>query len=195
MFLTHKPTEAELSEFLVLQSRLNVGYAGYGMTSFGKNHAQAGYRKHFVQTTLGFGQRIFDAACDQMKSWRHFSLNWILLFPSQPTFAPDTTLVVCANHFVLWSMNACRIVYTVDDSTKEKRRFGYAYGTLPDHVEQGEESFIIEWNKLTNAVTYQILAYSKPNHLLVSMFWPAAVLIQDHFREQSLAAFRDQVTD
>lgn len=49
-------------------------------------------------------------------------------------------MAVVAGIFRVWSLNAARIVYVVD----EPRRFGCAYETLPGHVERGEERFLIE---------------------------------------------------
>jgi uncharacterized protein (UPF0548 family) len=36
-----------------------------------------------------------------------------------------------------WWLNACRIVYVVDEEGPVKR-FGFAYGTLPEHAESGK---------------------------------------------------------
>jgi uncharacterized protein (UPF0548 family) len=190
VLLRHKPSEKHLSDFYLKQSQLEVQYQGIEMTRLGQNYSNSRYRKHYVQTTLGTGDALYSLAVDQIKSWHHFNMDWIELYPPRPAIAPNTTLVVGANHFILWSMNACRIIYTIDEWTEEKRRFGYAYGTLPSHVEEGEESFILEWDILSDSVTYQILAYSRPNHRLVSMLWPIAILIQDHFRKQSLSVMK-----
>ena len=37
------------------------------------------------------------------------------------------------------------------------RKFGFAYGTLPDHAATGEERFLIEWNQDDDSVWYDIL--------------------------------------
>ena len=71
----------------------------------------------------------------------------------------------------LWWLNACRIVYVVDDSGPNFK-FGFAYGTLPGHVESGEERFLIEWNRADNSVWYDILAFSRPNHVLTRLGYP-----------------------
>jgi len=42
------------------------------------------------------------------------------------------------SHFGFWSLNAARIVYLIEeDGPCEKH--GFAYGTLPEHGERGEE--------------------------------------------------------
>ena len=40
----------------------------------------------------------------------------------------------------LWVLNACRIVYVIEEDGP-LRRFAFAYGTLPEHAESGEERF------------------------------------------------------
>jgi len=47
-------------------------------------------------------------------------------------------VAILARSIGLWWLNACRIVYVVDKVDK----FGFAYGTLPDHAGSGEE----RWN-------------------------------------------------
>ena len=68
----------------------------------------------------------------------------------------------------VWWLNACRIVYVVDESGPI-RKFGFAYGILPGHVENGEERFLIEWDRGEKSVWCDILAFSRPNHFLIRL--------------------------
>ena len=163
------------------------------MTRLGQTHTDIQYRKDFVNTNLGSGQSTFSNAVQSMRAWHHFAMDWIHLFPENPAMEPTTTLLVCANHRMFWSVNACKIIDVIDESSESTKRFGYSYGTLPQHVEQGEELFLLEWDLVSDRVTYSILAYSKPNHPLVAIFWPAAGLIQDYFRKQSLLALKNSL--
>ena len=88
------------------------------------------------------------------------------------------------------TLSAARVVYTVAEEA-EVRRFGFAYGTLPDHVEKGEERFLIEWNTSDDTVWYDIFAFSKPRHPLVRMGFPYARMLQKRFARNSLAVMRD----
>ena len=69
-----------------------------------------------------------------------------------------------------------------------RARFGFAYGTLPGHVEMGEELFLVEWDRVTDAVTYSILAFSRPRHPLARIGRPLVRRLQRRFREDSAAA-------
>jgi uncharacterized protein (UPF0548 family) len=86
-----------------------------------------------------------------------------------------------------WSLNACRIVFVIDEEG-EVRRYGFAYGTLPEHVERGQESFVIEWNNEDDSVWYDIFAYSRPNHFLAKMGYPITRLLQKRFARDSMKA-------
>ncbi len=80
-------------------------------------------------------------------------------------------VAVIARLLGLWWLNACRIVYVVDEPGPI-RRFGFAYGTLPDHAGTGEERFLIEWDVASGAVWYDILAFSRPHEFLARLGYP-----------------------
>jgi len=87
-------------------------------------------------------------------------------------------------------------VYVVDNETGGRTetdaiaRFGFAYGTLPDHIERGEERFLIEWNHSDDSVWYDILAFSQPRHPMVKLGAPVARVMQKRFARDSLRAMR-----
>ena len=65
--------------------------------------------------------------------------------PAAPPSASGATVAVLARTFGAWWISPARIVRTIDETTAEGARFGFASGTLPGHVESGEERFLIEW--------------------------------------------------
>ena len=91
------------------------------------------------------------------------------------------TVAVFFYLFGLWWLNSCRIVYTMND----ENCFGFAYGTLPGHVEKGEECFWIE--KGSNGdVYYHIRAFSKPRIWLTKIGYPIARWQQRRFVKESM---------
>jgi hypothetical protein len=62
-------------------------------------------------------------------------------------------------------------------------------GTLPTHVESGEQRFIIEWNKKTNNVYIEVISFSQPQQWFTKLGYPVARSIQKHFADASLDAF------
>ncbi len=53
-----------------------------------------------------------------------------------------------------------------------------AYGTLTEHVEIGEERFIVEFDHESNEVWYDIFAFSRPGHMLVKIGYPYSRYLQ-----------------
>ena len=80
-----------------------------------------------------------------------------------------------------------RIIYVIDE-TGPLCRFGLAYGTLADHVESGEERFLIEWDRSDDSVWYDILAFSRPRHVLARLGYPFVRRTQKRFARSSAAA-------
>jgi uncharacterized protein (UPF0548 family) len=71
---------------------------------------------------------------------------------------PGETVAIVIRHFGFWSLNCCKIVYVIDEEGPV-RRFGFAYGTLPEHAEQGEGGFTVEWHRTPDVVSYDILLF------------------------------------
>ena len=58
------------------------------------------------------------------------------------------------------------------------------------HAETGEESFLVERCPESGAVTYRILAFSRPRHPLARIGYPFARAAQRRFRKGSIEALR-----
>jgi uncharacterized protein (UPF0548 family) len=87
--------------------------------------------------------------------------------------------------FGIWFANACRIINVVDEDVGATRKQGFAYGTLPDHAESGEERFSIEFDRTTERVWYDILAFSRPHQIYARVGYPFARRIQKRFARDS----------
>ena len=97
--------------------------------------------------------------------------------------------------FGLWWLNAARIVYAVDEATESVARYGFAYGTLPGHVEAGEERFLVEWDRRDDSVWYDIRAFSRPRHILTRLGKWQVRRLQQRFRDDSAAAMLRAVSE
>lgn len=78
----------------------------------------------------------------------------------------------------------CRIVAVIE----EPDRFGFAYGTLSVHPEQGEESFVV--SRSSAGVRFDVVAVSRPVHPLARIAGPAAHHLQDAAVRRYLHAMR-----
>jgi uncharacterized protein (UPF0548 family) len=115
-----------------------------------------------------------------------FHLGWVqLCWPDAP-IEPGTVVGILAWAGGLWWLNACRVVYVLDEPGPP-RRFGFAYGTLADHAETGEERFTVEWRD-DDSVWYDLLAFSRPRHWLARLGYPLTRRTQKRFALDSLAA-------
>ena len=183
MFLFKKPTDLEVQSFLAAQQDSPFSYAPLGIT---KNLPIAGYNidRHRIQ--LGTGEKTFHQAMDAMQRWKMFDFDWLSLFQTDTPIRSGAVVAIVVHHLGCWSMNACRIVYVIEEEDAGKR-YGFAYGTLQEHAEQGEERFTVEWNKQDDSVWYDILAVSKPR-LLARLGYLYARRLQRRFATDSTQA-------
>ena len=116
-----------------------------------------------------------------------FDIHWLRIFPSNAEIQKDRLVAVVPEHLGFHSVNLCRIVY-VTESEGPTISYRFAYGTLPQHAAMGEERFSVVWDKRTDSVCYEILAFSKPNSVLARIGYPLTRMMQRRFSEASLKA-------
>jgi uncharacterized protein (UPF0548 family) len=99
-----------------------------------------------------------------------------------------TVVGVLGRHFGLWWLNACRIVYVIEEEASLLKRYGSAFGTLPGHVERGEERLTVEWHRADDSVFCEVFALARPAQPLVTLGPPFVRMIQRRFAAASLRA-------
>lgn len=182
MFRINEPSEQDVAKFISSQRNLPFTYSEVGATN---GTPPSSYTIDHNRIQLGRGENTYKRAMDALKTWRQFELGWVTVAPRGVPIETGATVAVKARAFGSWSLNASRVIYVID----EPRRFGFAYGTLPDHVEMGEERFLIEWLR-DDSVWYDILAFSRPRHPLVRLSFPLARMLQKRFVRESLAVMK-----
>ena len=118
-----------------------------------------------------------------MQDWTQYDLGWTAV-PLKPPIVAGRDFATVARTLGLWSVNCCRIVYVVDEPT----RFGYAIGTLPHHVETGEERFLL--TRRGEAISFEISSFSRARHPLVKLGWWYGKRAIRRFLEEGTAASR-----
>lgn len=184
MLSIRKPTAESIRRFLTEQAKLDFSYSAVGATA---TAPPAGYDVDSTRIKLGDGESVFQTAKAALERWEQFRLGWTEAWSPETPIRQGEVVSVMGRGIGLWWLNACRIVYVVDEA-EPIVRFGFAYGTLPDHVESGEERFLIEWDRSDNSVWYTILAFSRPNHFLARLGYPFVRLKQSRFRRDSAAS-------
>lgn len=142
-----------------------------------------GYNNDAQRVVVGHGWEDFQKAKAALQSWAHFPFGWTAILPANTPIVPGQTLAMYFRLFGFWWRNGCRIAYVVD----EPRRFAFAYGTLPSHIECGEEVFGVIIDE-SDKVWYEIKAFSKPRAWFVRLGYPLARLLQEKFRQDSALA-------
>ena len=143
---------------------------------------------------LGDGSQVFERAKVALGRWDQFRIGWAEVQPDDQPIIPGAVVAIIAYRLGIWWLNACRVVYVVDESGPVERA-GFAYGTLPDHAGSGEERFLIEWDRETNEVWYDVLAYSRPHWLLARLGYPYMRWSQRQFGRRSAAAMIRAVSE
>ncbi|HLG17459.1 MAG TPA: DUF1990 domain-containing protein [Blastocatellia bacterium] len=189
MILLRQPSPEAIAAFLASAEHSSFSYPETGAS---RSASPGGYNVDHNRVRLGEGHEDFDRAVDAVRNWEMFNIGWVRLFDSQAPIARGSNVAVLARHFGFWSLNAARIVYVIDEDGPVAR-FGFAYGTLEEHVERGEERFTVEWRKDDDEVWYEVFAFSRPNHFLTIAGYPLSRALQKRFASDSKQAMLEAV--
>jgi uncharacterized protein (UPF0548 family) len=184
MLSLRRPSTERIRNFLTGQSKLGLTYTAIGATA---TVPPAGYAVNHTRVKLGEGEKVFAKARTALERWVQFRLGWVEAYPPETQLRTGEVVALIARPFGLWSLNACRIVYVMDEPGPV-RQFGFAYGTLPDHAATGEERFLVEWDQASGEVWYDILAFSRPHQLLSRLGYWYMRRVQRRFGSESAAA-------
>lgn len=180
MFAITKPGVEQIARFIAEQEKFDFSYPDVGATA---GAVPEGYDNDSVVVWLGNGAAAFERAQEAFRNWQQFAVGWAAAVPDDRPIEEGTTVAIRARACGLWSLAACRIIRVVDEDSPT-RRFGFSYGTLPDHPEQGEEQFLIEQG-LDDSVRYEVTAFFRPNHVLIQLGWPYFRRLFNQFRRDS----------
>ena len=188
MFLVRRPSPQTIERFLQESRELPLSYGKPGILE----RAAVRGRHDQVLSPIGRGAADFEHARAGLSSWAHFELGWVQLFPAAAPVAVGTVVAVLIRHLGFWSLNGCRITSVRGD---DPWRFGFSYGTLPNHAEAGEELFEVFLDTASDQVMYHIRAMSWPYAMLAHLGQPLVRVLQERFRRDSIAAMRRLMRD
>jgi uncharacterized protein (UPF0548 family) len=189
MFSLSKPHRTSVATFISHQQNQRFSYAEVGSS---RQQAPKGYIADHNRIKLGQGAGIFEKAKCAVRQWKMFDMPWIdLCWPDTPIEA-GASVAVLVSHLGFWSMNACRIVYVIEEHDDPAEKYGFAYGTLPDHGERGEERFTVEFNSDDQTVWYDLYAFSRPR-ALSRLAYPFTRALQKRFARDSKVAMQRAV--
>jgi uncharacterized protein (UPF0548 family) len=184
MFLAQRPSIDAIDRFLRESQDLPLSYSPIGIV----REKSASRELYEVEVEIGRGQIDFERARSALLAWKQFDIGWVHTFPPHAPVAAGTVVAVLIHHLGFWSLNGCRVLYSVGSADDD--RFGFAYGTLTNHAEAGEELFEVFLDRETGAVMYRIRATSKARAVLARIGHPYVRVLQARFRQHSAAAMK-----
>lgn len=185
MFLIRRPSPEDIDRFLRESEVLPLSYSPTGIVK--ANSVRDDLDEASV--VIGRGQAAFERARAALIAWKQFGIGWVETFPPAAPVVPGTVVAVLIRHLGFWSLNGCRVLYSVG-SLNDVARFGFAYGTLTNHAESGEELFEVFIDPQTDEVNYRIRAISWPQAALARVGQPIVRVLQKRFREDSAVAMK-----
>jgi uncharacterized protein (UPF0548 family) len=182
-----RPTISQLSALAAAAATDDLTYSPVGITK--GSTAAPGYRYAHWSRELGNGRHVFERATEALRDWQMQTTSGLVVAHPGPP-AVGVVVAMAAPLPVGYIDVVCRVV-AVDD---QHDRFGFTYGTLPVHPEQGEESFAVAIAP-DGIVTVEITAVSRSRHPLARAFPPVARRLQRIATNRYLEAMQSLVVE
>nr|WP_269205142.1 DUF1990 domain-containing protein [Motilibacter aurantiacus] len=131
-----------------------------------------GWNESVAVAALGAGDDVWERARRGLDTWAAHRGARIRVAPPSPVLEEGTVVALAVHLRVAAIVATCRIVRVVD----EPDRYGFAYGTLPLHPEQGEESFLVQ-RAANGAVTFRARSVARPVQPFARLAPPVARLM------------------
>jgi uncharacterized protein (UPF0548 family) len=189
MFFARRPSLATIDRFVRDSQELCLSYEPIGIV---KDEMRCRDLDEAI-VTIGRGKRDLERARAALMAWKQFDLGWVEKFPRQAPVAVGAVNAVLIRHLGFWSLNGCRVLYCVNP--RDGARFGFAYGTLTNHAESGEELFEVFVDPESDEVMYRFRATSKPQATLARLGQPIVRALQARFRRDSAAAMQRAMSE
>lgn len=185
ILFVRRPRVDEVGGMVLAGQAAPLSYTEVGASVAG---APPGYDFDAESVVVGRGATAWEAAKTAIRRWAPFDLPWISLHRTDAPIAVGQVVAFSSWQLGVWAVNVCRIVEVVDDDDGVVARFGFAYGTLRDHVVRGEERFVVSWDRRTDDVRFEIRKFSSLQHPLVRLLGPLARRVQRRFTVEALGA-------
>jgi len=190
MFFARRPSADAIDRFLRDSRDLPLSYQPVGILDLETTRGNVDE----LTVAIGRGPAEFARARAGLIAWRQFEIGWVETYPRNAPVVAGTVVAVLIRHLGFWSLNGCRVVYEAG-SPADGTRFGYAYGTLTNHAEAGEELFEIFIDPATEIVSYRIRARSWPRATLAKLGQPIVRALQARFRAESARAMQSVIAN
>ena len=207
LFITfgQKPTVKTQREILENNGVRGGGFGGKGTnetdekkkkknTSFNVDEEDVGKTKNFTnakktksyyyaidetKVLLGTnGDVDYEKAKSALKSWKQFQLGWTEVDEATRVRKGQKVCVMIQPFPKVWLLNPLEITYV---SEEKKKSYSFAHTTLQGHLLAGEEKFTVEKDLQNDRVYFKVETFSKPDHILAKVMYPAVRALQKIF--------------
>ena len=189
MLFLLRPSKKRIQELIARQRKGPFSYPNVGAT---RDELPRGYVVLQGRIELGRGSETYVRAQQAIRNWKMFEVPGVVLCEPNVAITENAVVAIAVKHFGIWSLNFCRIVYVVNENGPLDR-WGFAYGTLHEHFESGEERFTVEWDHASELVSYEIFSFSRPGKFATWLVLPLARRLQRRFLRESLQAMKDSI--
>lgn len=165
-----RPTSSSLADVAREHAESSLTYNAVGATLSGGQ--PDGYVHDDESVALGDGAAVFEKGRQALQEWAAHRGSGMVVSEGARVRKGET-IALAAPLPVGTALAVCRIVEVIDEAD----RYGFAYGTLPLHPEEGEEAFLIERDS-EDRVRFRIIAFSKPSYWAARVGRPAARRLQ-----------------
>ena len=168
------------------QRQKQLSYPEVGAT---KGSFPDGYRhvRHTVE--LGRGPDVFARAAEGVRRWQAQIRAGVAVHPQGAGVEEGLAVVMTVPVAALYATVACRVVYVLEEPT----RSGFAYGTLPHHLIEGEEKFVVERGD-DGAVRFSVSAFLRPRGLAMRAVGPLVEALDHRIVRRYLGGLQRHVT-
>ena len=159
----------------------NVDEEDVGKT---KNFTDAKKKKSYyaideTKVLLGTnGDVDYEKAKRALKSWKQFQLGWTEVDEATRVRKGQKVCVMIQPFPRVWLLNPLEITYV---SEEKKKSYSFAHTTLQGHLLAGEEKFTVEKDLKNDRVYFKVETFSKPDHILAKVTYPAVRALQKIF--------------
>ena len=131
-----------------------------------------GWRVNRHEVVIGEGREAYRRARAALQRLDFMRLPWL-----DVTVRGDV-LAICSRQFgCAWLLNANRLL----ERSSGRREATLRWATSRRHVLVGEERIAVRWDARTDAVTFSVLSFSRPRHLISAVSYPLVLLQQRRF--------------
>jgi uncharacterized protein (UPF0548 family) len=184
MIAFSRMTDSTWPEFLAAHRDAPLSYDSVGMT-LGECPAPAGFVVDEYRLRLGDRPGLWEAACRAVDEAAMMRLSWLDGHLAPGEWKEGRLVGMAARFLGIWWINANKVVRLIRGG---ETQYGWVYGTTVEHVEAGEEAFLLTRDN-GGEVVFIIRAVSRPRHILVRLARPMARVLQWRFGSEASDVF------